>query len=125
MEAILQLRQQEAVPILKQLKEWMIEEYVKVLPKSPIGKAIAYSLPRWNKLSTHAGDPVLNIDNKPVENTIRPVAIGRKNYLLQEATTQHRELQSFIPCLLPAVCIMLIPRLAERYFRAQAPIRQQ
>jgi transposase len=80
-EAILQLRQQEAVPILKQLKDWMTEEYVKVLPKSPIGHAIAYSLPRWNKLSSYASDPILNIDNNPVENAIRPVAIGRKNYL--------------------------------------------
>src|SRR3954454_16495319 len=80
-EAILQLRQQEAVPILKQLKEWMTQEYTQVLPKSPIGQAIAYSLPRWNKLSTYASDPILNIDNNPVENAIRPVAIGRKNYL--------------------------------------------
>ena len=80
-EAILQLRQQEAVPVLKQLKEWMTEEYAKVLPKSPIGQAMAYSLPRWNKLSTYANDPLLNIDNNPVENAIRPVAIGRKNYL--------------------------------------------
>ena len=80
-EAILQLRQQQAVPILKQLKEWMTEEYTKVLPKSPIGQAMAYSLPRWEKLSTYAKYPLLNIDNNPVENVIRPVAIGRKNYL--------------------------------------------
>lgn len=80
-EAILQLRQEEAVPILKQLKDWMTEEYVKVLPKSQIGQAMAYGLPRWNKLSTYANDPLLNIDNNPVENAIRPVAIGRKNYL--------------------------------------------
>ena len=81
LEAKLELRQQEAVPILKQLKEWMTEEYAKVLPKSPIGHAIAYSLPRWNKLSKYADEPILNIDNNPVENAIRPIAIGRKNYL--------------------------------------------
>ena len=80
-EAILQLRQQQAVPVLKELKEWMTEEYTKVLPKSPIGQALAYSLPRWNKLSNYASDPIINIDNNPVENAIRPVAIGRKNYL--------------------------------------------
>ncbi len=80
-EAILQLRQQQTVPVLKQLKEWMTEEYAKVLPKSPIGQAIGYSLSRWNKLSIYASDPILNIDNNPVENAIRPVAIGRKNYL--------------------------------------------
>ena len=80
-EAILQLRQQQAVPVLKQLKEWLTEEYTKALPKSPIGQAIAYSLSRWNKLCLYARDPILNIDNNPVENAIRPVAIGRKNYL--------------------------------------------
>ena len=80
-EATLQLRQQQAVPILKTLKEWMRAEYGKVLPKSPIGQAIAYCLPRWEKLSIYTTNATLNIDNNPVENAIRPVAIGRKNYL--------------------------------------------
>jgi transposase len=80
-EATLQLRQQEAVPLLKTLEEWMRAEYPKVLPKSPIGQAIAYCLPRWEKLSIYATNGNLNIDNNPVENAIRPVAIGRKNYL--------------------------------------------
>lgn len=77
----LELRQQKSVPILAALQQWMTAEYPKVLPKSPIGKAIAYCLPRWQKLSLYATNPILNIDNNPVENSIRPVAIGRKNYL--------------------------------------------
>jgi hypothetical protein len=52
-----------------------------VLPKSAIGKAIAYSLERWQRLSAYVNDGRLNIDNNPVENSIRPVALGRKNYL--------------------------------------------
>ncbi|HEX8675587.1 MAG TPA: IS66 family transposase [Segetibacter sp.] len=80
-DLVLQLRQQQAVPILKALKEWMTAEYVKVLPSSLVGKAIAYCLPRWEKLSIYTTDAILNIDNNPVENAIRPVAIGRKNYL--------------------------------------------
>jgi transposase len=80
-DALLQLRQQEAVPILKALKEWMMAEYPKVLPKSPIGTAFAYCLPRWEKLSIYTTNAMLQIDNNPVENAIRPVAIGRKNYL--------------------------------------------
>jgi hypothetical protein len=80
-EEILNLRQEQAVPILKNMKDWMTREYIKVLPASPIGKAIAYSLPRWDKLSIYASNPILNIDNNPVENAIRPIAIGRKNYL--------------------------------------------
>ena len=80
-EAILQLRQEQAVPVLKTLKEWMTTEYAKVLPKSPIGQAMAYCLPRWEKLSIYTTNAMLNIDNNAVENAIRPVAIGRKNYL--------------------------------------------
>ena len=80
-EAILKLRQGEAIPILKMLKEWMITEYAKVLPKSPIGQAIGYCLARWEKLSIYTTDAVLQIDNNPVENATRQVAISRKNYL--------------------------------------------
>ena len=80
-DAVLQLRQQAAVPILQTLEAWMKETYTQALPKSPIGKAIAYTLPRWQKLSLYTTNAILNIDNNPVENAIRPVALGRKNYL--------------------------------------------
>jgi transposase len=80
-EALLRLRQKEAVPVLKELEQWMIEEYQKVTPSSVIGKAISYCLQRWKKLSLYTTDDILLIDNNPVENAIRPVAIGRKNYL--------------------------------------------
>lgn len=77
----LRLRINEAVPILKAMKQWLTEQYVQVRPSSPIGKAIAYTLPRMDKLTAYTTDARLNIDNNPVENAIRPVAIGRKNYL--------------------------------------------
>ena len=75
------LRQEKSVPVLKELKQWMISQYTKVLPASVIGKAIAYSLKRWEKLCVYVTDGRLSIDNNPVENAVRPVAIGRKNYL--------------------------------------------
>ncbi len=59
----------------------MKEQCRAVLPKSPIGKALAYSLKRWKALSRYTEDGLLEIDNNPVENAIRPVALGRKNYL--------------------------------------------
>ncbi|MDP4156749.1 MAG: IS66 family transposase [Bacillota bacterium] len=80
-EQILQLRQTEALPALESLGKWMKETYVKVLPKSAIGKALGYSIQRWPELMRYATDGKLNIDNNPVENSIRPVALGRKNYL--------------------------------------------
>lgn len=71
----------KAAPILKGMWLWMQQQYVQVLPKSAIGKALAYSMERWHKLSLYITDGRLNIDNNPVENSIRPVALGRKNYL--------------------------------------------
>jgi len=80
-EQLLQSRQTEALPILQSLDKWMKDEYVKVLPKSPIGKALGYSIERWEQLMIYVTEAKLNIDNNAVENSIRPVAIGRKNYL--------------------------------------------
>ncbi len=51
------------------------------LPKSPLGMALQYTLASWDKLSIYLQDGNLHIDNNLVENSIRPVAIGRKNYL--------------------------------------------
>jgi transposase len=80
-EQILQMRQREAVPVLESLGAWMKEAYIKALPKSTIGKALGYSIQRWPELMLYTTNGKLNIDNNPVENSIRPVAIGRKNYL--------------------------------------------
>jgi len=76
-----QRRQQEAVPVLNDIKKWMDENVQKVLPKSPLGQAIAYTLPRWDGLCAYAEHGQIEIDNNMVENAIRPMAIGRKNFL--------------------------------------------
>jgi hypothetical protein len=81
-EQTLQLRQQQAVPILEHLGQWMKEQYLHTLPQNAIGKALGYSIERWMELSLYAADGRLGIGNNPVENSIRLVAIGRKNYLL-------------------------------------------
>ncbi len=49
--------------------------------KSPIGKAIAYTLKRWDKLTVFTTNSIIEIDNNRIENAIRPLALGRKNYL--------------------------------------------
>ena len=74
-------RAEKSRPILTRLKKWLIEEISKVLPKSPIGTAIKYTLERFDKLEAYLEDGRLQIDNNAVERALRPVAIGRKNYL--------------------------------------------
>jgi transposase len=75
------LRQECSQPILNTIKEWLGQEYSQVLPKSLMGKAIGYMLNQWPKLKNYLLDGRLEIDNNLVENAIRPVALGRKNYL--------------------------------------------
>lgn len=74
-------RQTISLPILIELKQWLKDSIIQVTPQSTIGKAIAYALTRWDKLCIYAHNGILEIDNNPVENAIRPVALGRKNYL--------------------------------------------
>ncbi len=74
-------RQEIALPILQQLHQWLKENLTEVLPQSAIGKAIGYALTRWEKIMLYAHDGMLQIDNNLIENQIRPVAVGRKNYL--------------------------------------------
>lgn len=76
-----ELRQKESVPILTEMEQWMRKELIEVLPKSAIGEAIAYTLKLWNRLSRYVDDGDWEIDNNLIENSIRPVALGRKNYM--------------------------------------------
>lgn len=80
-EQRLEVRQVESIPVLQNIHQWLQDNIMQVLPKSTIGKAIAYALARWEKLCIYAHHGNLEIDNNPVENAIRPVALGRKNYL--------------------------------------------
>lgn len=61
--------------------KWLLGEIKSTLSRSQIGKAMAYSYARWDPLYAYLYDGNLHIDNNPVENAIRPVALGRKNYL--------------------------------------------
>ena len=75
------LRQEQANPILEEMKSWLDEQYGQVLPKSGIGKAIGYMLRQWDKLFRYTENGSWKTDNNGVENKIRPVGLGRKNYL--------------------------------------------
>lgn len=74
-------REGEALGVLDELQQWLIREIINVPPQSPMGKAMSYMLARWERLCVYVQDGRLEIDNNLVENAIRPVAVGRKNYL--------------------------------------------
>ena len=80
-EKIKELRLEGSLPIINEMGKWIFEEIKNTLPKSQIGKAMGYAYARWDALSAYLYDGNLLIDNNLVENAIRPVALGRKNYL--------------------------------------------
>ena len=75
------LRQRIAAPILTPRFEWLESEVQRHAPTSAIYQALQYSLRLREELSRYTQDGVLHSDNNLVENKIRPVVIGRKNYL--------------------------------------------
>ncbi|RNC63953.1 IS66 family transposase [Proteiniphilum sp. X52] len=74
-------RQKESYPVILTFEKWMMEHYREVLPQSRTGKAIAYTHTLLPRLSRYVNDGRINIDNNPIENNIRPLALGRKNFL--------------------------------------------
>jgi transposase len=78
---IVEIRYAQVMPVMIQLKEWMLQQYSKALPQSPIGKALAYALGLWDNMKYYCLHGHLQVDNNAVENAIRPIALGRKNYL--------------------------------------------
>jgi transposase len=75
------VRQAQSLVILREFHAWLEKAQHTVLPKSPVGQAIGYVLPRWEGLTRYCEDGCLAIDNNLSERMIRPCAIGRKNYL--------------------------------------------
>ena len=75
------LRQAEAAPVFDDLRAWLRALGDRVLPKSPIGKAVAYFLKNVDALRRYLDDPCLRIDNNRTERAMRQVAVGRKNWL--------------------------------------------
>lgn len=80
-DKIVFLRNKEVQPIMDKMKQWMEQEYPKVLPKSPIGKALAYGLKIWNNMYIYLLHGELMLDNNAIENGMRPIALSRKNSL--------------------------------------------
>jgi len=76
-----QARQQRSRPTADALHQWLVQQRHKVTDGSATAKAIHYSLNRWAALTRYIDDADLPIDNNWVENQIRPIALGRNNWL--------------------------------------------
>jgi transposase len=75
------LRQERSRPILDRIHEYLKKIAITALPKSPLGDAIGYALRQWDALCRYTEDGSLEIDNNGAENALRPLCLGRKNWL--------------------------------------------
>ena len=77
----LAVQQTESVPLLN---AWLAETLPKIMPGSPLGKALGYLERHWAGLTRYCDDGRLEIDNNRCENTIRPFVVGRRNWLFSD-----------------------------------------
>ena len=80
-EERLQIRQTKSKPLAQAFHQWMLLQRRQITDGSATAKALDYSLKRWTALSRFLDDGQLPIDNNWIENQIRPIAIGRNNWL--------------------------------------------
>ncbi len=83
-EIRLQVREQEAKPLLAKIRAWLDQSLPTTPPSSAVGKALQYLHNLWDKLIRYCDDGRLNIDNNPIERAIRPFVTGRKNWLFSD-----------------------------------------
>ena len=80
-EARATLRKEKAGPLLEEFQAWLDLASTQALPKSPLGRAIVYARNQWPALVRYAEDGRLAISNNAAERALRPLAVGRKNWL--------------------------------------------
>ena len=98
-EARLAQRQQHSRGIAEELHAWLSSERLKLANADVTAKAIDYSLKRWRALVRFLDDGAVPIDNNAVENAIRPLALGRRNWLFvgsQQAGERAANIMSLI-----------------------------
>lgn len=78
---VVKKRQTRAGPILDRFKVWLQEQVATSTPSSPFGEALTYSRNQWSSLTRYVNDARLKIDNGEAERGIRPLSVGRKNWL--------------------------------------------
>jgi len=78
------MRQQQSVPALNALHDWMTQTLPGVAPSSALGTALSYMKKYWSRLNRYTERGDLPIDNNPCENAIRPFVVGRKGWLFSD-----------------------------------------
>lgn len=119
------LRRMKAKPILDTLQLWLKKTAPAVPPKSKLGQAITYTLNQWPYLIQYLNHGWAEIDTNWVENHIRPIAVGKKNFLFmghQQSASIHALFYSLV---LSAILNHINPRLYLNYMLTQIHLIRQ
>jgi transposase len=114
-------RLKQSKPVLDAFLSWLKIQEQKVLPKSALGKAITYCLNQWDKLVAFLEDGRLEIDNNRSERSIKPVIIGRKNWLFSNTPQGARASAIIYSIVETAKANGLNPYYYLRYLFEQLP----
>jgi transposase len=112
-EARLAARQDRAVPLLDDLRDWLTAQRRRLSSKNALARAIQYSLSRWEALTRYAGDGRLAIDNNVAERALRTIAITRKNFLFLGSEAGGERAAILYTVLQPPSSMASIPRLGS------------
>jgi transposase len=115
------VRQQKSIPQLNKIRAWLDKALENTLPKGKVGVAIAYMHKNWKKLTAYTQDGRLNIDNNPVENAIRPFAIGRKNWMFSDSQSGAKASAMYYSIIETAKACGLEPFMYLRALFTQLP----
>lgn len=108
-------RKKIARPILLDFKSWLIEIRSSVPPKSKLGEAIQYTLNQWKFISKYLRHGMVEIDTNLVENKIREIACGRKNWMFMGNKDSGNIHALFYSLVLSSIANKLNPRLYIHY----------
>ena len=95
------LREEHSQDVMKRLGEWARKLYGQVEPSSHLGKALTYTINQWDSVNVYLTDGRVPIDNGEVERRIRPIALGRRNWLFagsDEGAERAASIYSLLAC---------------------------
>ncbi|WP_163341003.1 IS66 family transposase [Desulfopila sp. IMCC35008] len=122
--ALSDLRQKEAKPILEKMHAWLIKKSMHLVPKSLLGKAVAYALNQWNRLKCYIDFPFATPDNNLAENAIRPFCVGRRNWLFAGTPAGAEASATIYSLVETAKANSLEPYRYLRYLFERVPVAQ-
>lgn len=120
-DAWAKLRKEKSKPLLDDFKKWLDEKAVITVPKSALGKAIAYTLGQWDRLICYMDDVFITPDNNRAENAIRPFVLGRKNWLFSDTPKGAKASAAFYSLIETAKANGIEPNSYLKYIFTKLP----